>query len=87
MLSFNAVITQTCITLLDIYIEKNLEDFIFRQITECATLDTSEIEKKNTLSLNRFVTFILEDLKNEFIFLFGDGVSPEKKNDGNCIIA
>jgi hypothetical protein len=26
-------------------------------------------------------------LRNEFTFLFGDGVSPEKKMTGNCIIA
>jgi hypothetical protein len=25
---------------------------------------------------------ILDYLRNEFIFLFGDGVSPEKKNEG-----
>jgi hypothetical protein len=29
----------------------------------------------------------VEDLRNEFIFLFGEGVSPEKQNDENCIIA
>lgn len=33
-----AVITQNFITLIDVYIGKNLEDFIFRQITEYATM-------------------------------------------------
>jgi hypothetical protein len=38
-LTINAVIKQTCITLSDVYIEKkNLEYFIFRQVTDCAAL-------------------------------------------------
>jgi hypothetical protein len=41
LLTVNAIITQTCITLLDVYIEKNLEDFIFCPITEYATLKSS----------------------------------------------
>jgi hypothetical protein len=40
LLILNAVITQTCITLLDVHIEKNREDFLFRQITEYATSNT-----------------------------------------------
>jgi hypothetical protein len=38
LLTIKAVIKQTCITLLDVEIEKNLEYFIFRQVTENATL-------------------------------------------------
>jgi hypothetical protein len=46
ILIYNAVITQTCITLLDVYIEKNLEYFIFRQYTEYATLTISNQSTK-----------------------------------------
>jgi hypothetical protein len=38
LLTFNALITQTCITLWDVCIKKNLEYFIFRQDTEKASL-------------------------------------------------
>jgi hypothetical protein len=38
LLTFNALIAQTCITLWDVCIEKNLEYFIFRQDTENASL-------------------------------------------------
>jgi hypothetical protein len=37
-LTINAVIKQTCITLLTVYVEKNLEYFIFCQATDYATL-------------------------------------------------
>jgi hypothetical protein len=40
LLTINAVIKQTCITLSDVYTEKkNLEYFIFRQVTDCAALN------------------------------------------------
>jgi hypothetical protein len=38
LLTIKAAIKQTCITLLDVWIEKNLEYLIFRQVAENATL-------------------------------------------------
>jgi hypothetical protein len=40
-MTITAVIKQTCITLSDVYIKKNLEYFVFRQVADNAALSDS----------------------------------------------
>jgi hypothetical protein len=57
-LTINAVIKQTCITLLDIYIEKILEYFFFRQVTKNATLSANIDAEFQTVGIKNNIPFV-----------------------------